>query len=277
MQRLIAYLPVFLLALTIMALLFATAADRKRQLAGFIGGCARMFRGGFGFGLGSGSGGAGVKRWFSLQRVVSWCVVLFLLSYLWTYQRVQDAIAAQLLESGVEEVAVGSLIIPYSAFFRSAYTADAGFSRSKKRIRAEVAIHGHPWSGFAAQMDEAGLAAMNKITGKKFVFSYLTDVKILRPAINRYMDQLVRGKQIDKYEIETFDNRGPYLIVALNQKSRGKDMKTVATSLAKGLHINLTQTNQLKVNQVVVKVVEPEPYLSGNTITVIGRGTAGSY
>lgn len=269
MERLGAYLPVFLLLLAAAGLLFATAADRKRQWAGVTSGFLRMFR--------AHAGWRGVRRWLPLRRVVFWLVVLYLLSYLWTYQRVQDAIAAQLAESGVEEVKVGSLIIPYSAFFQSTYVADAGFSKSKNRTRTGVAVQGHPWSGFDARIDETGLAGINKIAGKKFVFSYLTDVKILRPVINRHMEQLVRGKQIDKYEIETFDNRGPYVIVALNRKNRGKNVKAVATTLAKGLHTNLTKTNQLKVNQVVVKVVDPEPYITGNTITVIGRGTAGSY
>lgn len=267
MERLSAYLPVFVLVLSAMALLFATAADRKQQGANLIGGFTRILR----------SGAGGMKRWFSLQRIVLWFIVLFLLSYLWTYQRAQDTIAARLADSGIEEVKVGSLIIPWSAFFQSRYTANAGFSRSKKRTRADVSMEGYFWTDLDARIDETGLAKINKITGKKFVFSYLTDVKILRPAINRYMDQLVRGRQIDQYEIETFDNRGPYIIVALNEKSLGKDTSKVATSLAEGLHTNLTKTNQLKVNQVVVKVVDPEPYLAEKTITVIGRGKAGSY
>ena len=269
MEQMAAYLPVFLLVLVAVAVLFVTAADRERQWAGITGGFSRLFR--------AGAGRGGVKRWFPLRRILFWLITLFLLSYLWTYQRLQDAIAVQLLENGIEEVKVGSLIIPYSAFFQSAYVADAGFSKSKKRIRTEISITGHPWSGFDARIDETGLANINKITGKKFVFSYLTDVKILRPVINRHMDRLLRGGQIDKYEIETFDNRGPYIIVALNQKNRSKDIKTVADSLAEGLYTNLIKTNQLKVNQVVVKVVEPEPYITDNTITVIGRGTAGSY
>ena len=270
MERLIAYLPVLVLVLSVVALLLATAANRKRQLVGISDGISKIFH--FGF-----AGRAGVRKWFSLQRMIFWLIALLLLSYLWTYQRVQEAIADHLTESGIEEVKVGSLIIPWSAFFRSAYVADTGFSRSKKRIRTEVSIRGHLWSGFDAHMDEVGLAGVNKITGKKFVFSYLTDVKILRPVINRYMKQLIRNKQIDQYEIETFDNRGPYIIVALSEKNRDKDANQVAASLAQSVHTNLTKTNQLKVNQVVIKVVDPEPYLANKTITVVGRGTAGNY
>ncbi len=269
MERVSAYLPVFWLVLAAVALLLVTAADRKRQLAALAGGFSRRFRA-------SAVRGA-VQRWFSFKRAAFWLIALYLLSYAWTYQRVQDTIAARLAEEGIEEVEIGSLIIPWSAFFQSAYTADAGFSRSKKRARTGVAITGHLWSGLDARIDETGLAKINKVTGGKFVFSYLTDVETLRPAINRHMDQLVRGNQVARYEIETFDNRGPYLIVALSPRNRGKDVRAVAASLAEGLHTNLTKTNQLKVNQVVIKVVEPEPYLADKTIKVIARGTAGNY
>ena len=68
-------------------------------------------------------------------------------------------------------------------------------------------------------------------------FSYLTDVKVLKPAINRYMKQLKRNKQIDEFEIETFDNRGPYILVVLNEKNRSKDVKEVANGIAeKSIH-----------------------------------------
>ena len=270
MEQLSAYLPVFLLVLAAMALLFITAADRSAQVTTIAAVWSRMFGG-------RTAHADRVRRRFPVKRIVFWLIVLCLISYIWTYQRVQDAIAVALVENEIEEVKIGSLIIPWSAFFRSAYQADAGFSRSKRRTRAEVAVQGYLWSGLVARIDESGLAKVNKVTGKKFVFSYLTDVEILRPAINKYMKQLMRGKQIDKYEIETFDNRGPYLIVALSPKNRNKDAATVATSLAKGLHTNLTETNQLKVNQVIIKVVDPEPYLSSKTINVIGRGKAGSY
>lgn len=219
-------------------------------------------------------------RWFSLKRVVFWLVILYLLSYVWTYQRVQDAIATALVEHGIEEVEIGSLIIPYTAFFQTAYVADTGVTRSRKRARAEVFIRGHGWAGgdgIVAEIDAQALTKINKVTGKKFVFSYLTDIKTLRPVIDQYMSQLIRDQQIDKYEIETFDNRGPYIIVALHANNRDKDANTIAASLAKGLYINLNETNQLKANQVVVKVVDPEPYITNNTVTILGRGTAGNY
>ena len=39
----------------------------------------------------------------------------------------------------------------------------------------------------------------------------------------------------------------------------------------------LTKTNKLKVNQVVIKVVDPEQYTKNHRVKVVGRGTAGQY
>ena len=67
------------------------------------------------------------------------------------------------------------------------------------------------------------------------------------------------------------------MLVVLSEKNRGKDVKAVATQIAESLHVNLTKTNNLKVNQVVVKVVDPEPYTRNKRVKVLGRGTAGQY
>ena len=80
------------------------------------------------------------------------------------------------------------------------------------------------------------------------------------PPIDKHMKKMVRNKQIDEFKIETFDNRGPYVLVVLSEKNRGKAVKAVATQIAESLHTNLTKTNNLKVNQVVIKVVDPEQY-----------------
>ncbi|MGI9311096.1 MAG: hypothetical protein ACR2P7_06145, partial [bacterium] len=159
---------------------------------------------------------------------------------------------------------------------RPAVRIDAGFSKSKKRARAAVAIRGNALTGFDATIDETGMAKVNKIIGRKFVFSYLTDVNILRPAIHRHMDKLVRAKRVAKYQIETFDNRGPYILVALGSANQSDDA-AAATSLAQELHIHLTKTDQLKVNQVVIKVLDPQPFLERGAIQVIARGKAGNY
>ena len=213
----------------------------------------------------------------TIKRVV-WLIVLFcLVSYIWTYQSLKQEIRTLLLQKELEGVAVGSLVMPYSAFFRSEYMADTGFSKSRKRTRADISVSGRPWSGFDVHISEIELAKVNKIVGKAFVFSYLTDVKILRPAINKHMKRLVRNKLIDEFKIETFDNRGPYVLVVLSEKNRGKDVKAVATEVAESLHTNLTKTNKLKVNQVVIKVIDPDQYARNKRVKVLGRGTAGQY
>ena len=79
------------------------------------------------------------------------------------------------------------------------------------------------------------------------------------------------------FEIETFDNRGPYVLVVLSEKNRSKDVKVVATEIAESLHTNLTNTNNLKVNQVVIKVIDPELYTKSKRVKVLGRGKAGQY
>lgn len=213
----------------------------------------------------------------SVKRAVYAIILFCLVSYIWTYQSLKHEIGMLLLEKEIEGVAVGSLVMPYSAFFRSEYMADTGFSKSKKRIRADISVNGRLWSGFDLHISEIDLAKVNKIVGKAFVFSYLTDVKILKPAINKHMKKMVRSKQIDAFEIETFDNRGPYVLVVLSEKNRSKDVKAVATQIAESLHTNLTKTNNLKVNQVIIKVVDPQQYSKNKRVKVVGRGKAGQY
>ena len=213
----------------------------------------------------------------TVKRVVYLIVLFCLVTYIWTYQSIKQEVRILLLQKEIEGVAVGSLVMPYSAFFRSEYTADTGFSKSRKRTRADISVNGRLWSGFDVHISEIELAKVNKIVGKAFVFAYLTDVKILKPAINKHMKKMVRTRQIDTFEIETFDNRGPYVLVVLSEKNRSKDVKAVATQIAESLHVNLTKTNNLKVNQVVVKVVDPEPYTRNKRVKVLGRGTAGQY
>ena len=213
----------------------------------------------------------------TIKRVV-WLIIAFcLVSYIWTYQSIKEEIRTLLVEKELEGVAVGSLVMPYSAFFRSEYMADTGFSKSRKRTRADISVSGRPWSGFEVHISEIELAKVSKIVGKAFVFAYLTDVKVLRPAIDKHMKKMVRTRQIDTFEIETFDNRGPYVLVVLSEKNRGKEVASVANEIAESLHTNLTKTNKLKVNQVVIKVVDPDQYTKNKRVKVIGRGKAGQY
>ena len=264
------FVPLVAFVLAVLFVLFFTAPDRRAQLlalystAGNIANMRRHPR-------------EALLGLFTVKRAVYAIVLFCLISYIWTYQSIKHEIGMLLVEKQLEGVAVGSLIMPYSAFFRSAYTADTGFSKSKKRTRASVSVSGRLWSGFEVHVSEIGLAKVSKIVGKAFIFSYLTDVKILEPAIKKYMGQLVRNKQIDAFEIETFDNRGPYVLVVLSEKNRGKDANVVAAEIAESLHTNLTKTNNLKVNQVVMKVIDPELYTNGKRVKVLGRGDAGQY
>ena len=279
MAHTFAYLPVLLFAMLIAAFLFISAADRNAQAARAKH-SARMVYANFHQKFAHGFNPRNfLPRRVNFRRAIFWAAVLYLISYIAAYQRLQDAIADELIASGAAEISVGSLIIPHSAFFRRAYVADAGFYKSKSRARAELQVRGNVWSGFAIDIDEASLAKINKLAGKKFVFSYLTDVKILRPAIHEHMRELLAAKQIAKYEIETFDNRGPYLIVALgtHRSRRAEDPAKIANEMAEGLHAKLTKVKQLKVNRVVVKIAEPGAYINDNTVNLLARGTAGNY
>ena len=264
------FVPLVVFVLGIALVLFVTAPDRRMQLlrlratAGNVMHMRHRPRDAL----------AGL---FTVKRAAYALIAFCLVSYIWTYQSIKSEVRVLLAEKEIEGVAVGSLVMPYTAFFRSEYVADTGFSKRKKRTRADISVSGRLWSGFDLHVSEIELAKVNKIVGKAFVFSYLTDVKILRPAIDRHMKRLVRNKQIDAFEIETFDNRGPYVLVVLNEKNRGKDTKAVATEIAESLHVNLTKTNELKVNQVVIKVVDPEQYTKSKRVKVVGRGTAGQY
>ena len=270
MTALAPFVPLAAFVVVILCVLLVTAPDRRAQLvqlrasAGNVAHLRHRPREAF-LGL------------FTLKRVV-WLIVLFcLVTYIWTYQSIKQEVRMVLQEKKIEGVTVGSLVMPYSAFFRSEYMADTGFSKSRKRTRADISVSGRPWSGFDVHISEIELAKVNKIVGKAFVFSYLTDVKILKPAINKHMKKMVRTKQIDEFKIETFDNRGPYVLVVLSEKNRTKDVKAVATQIAESLHTNLTKTNNLKVNQVVIKVVDPEQYTKNKRVKVVGRGKAGQY
>ena len=270
MADLAPFVPLAVFVLGVLCVLLVTAPDRRAQIvrlratAGNVAHLRHRSREAF-LGL------------FTLKRVVYLVVLFCLVTYIWTYQSIKQEVRGLLQEKEIEGVRVGSLVMPYSAFFRSEYMADTGFSKSRKRTRADIWVSGRLWSGFDVHISEIELAKVNKIVGKAFVFSYLTDVKILRPAINKHMKKMVRTKQVDEFKIETFDNRGPYVLVVLSEKNRAKDAKAVAAEIAQSLHTNLTKTNKLKVNQVVIKVVDPEQYTKNKRVKVVGRGTAGQY
>ena len=270
MAELAPFVPLAAFVLAILCVLLVTAPNRRAQLVQLqvsVGNVANLRH----------RPREVLANLFTIKRVV-WLMVLFcLVTYIWTYQSIKHEVRGLLQENKIEGVRVGSLVMPYGAFFLSEYMADTGFSKSRKRTRADISVSGRLWSGFDVHISEIELAKVSKIVGKAFVFSYLTDVKILRPAINEHMKKMVRTKQIDEFKIETFDNRGPYVLVVLSEKNRDKDVKAIATQIAESLHTNLTKTNNLKVNQVVIKVVDPEQYTKNKRVKVVGRGKAGQY
>jgi hypothetical protein len=265
MEPLGPYTPIILFVLAILVLLFMTAADRGYQLLQFkqIGLTLVESR--------------QLIKILSIKRVLYFIILLYLVSFIWVYQSIQDKIADLLQEQKIKGVEIGSLVIPSMAFFKDGYTADTGFKKYRKRVRSDVKVMGYPWNGLNVSLSEDGLGKLSKITGKKFVFSYLTDVKVLKPAINQHLQIAENQKKIDGFKLEMFDNRGPYIVVFLNEQDQSKDVNQIAKMLAQDVFDHLTKKKQLKVNRVVIKIAEPEPYLRNETIIVIGRGTAGSY
>ncbi len=260
------YLPVIGFFAALMLLTFATSSDRLQQVQSLRAGFARLtyFR------------MSDLRHYFTLGRIIRWGFLIFLLSFIWVYMALKSEIKKDMAEFELE-LDVGTIKIPPLAFFKSEFVANAGFSRRRRRERVDVEVTGNVFTGFAVNFEETDLAALSKLTGKAFTFNYLSDVKVLRPAITAYMKRTIASKQIAFFEIETFDNRGPYLLVVLDESKRGGDAGAMATKLAEGLYNNLTGAKALKVNQVVVKVIDPADWAADKTITVIARGKAGSY
>ena len=65
--------------------------------------------------------------------------------------------------------------------------------------------------------------------------------------------------------------------VILSEKNRNKDNNKMAATIAKRVLDELTINKGLKVNQVVIQIIDPKAYEANKRKTVIGRGTAGTY
>jgi len=260
------YLPVAGFFAALMLLIFVTSRDQLQQVQSLRAGMARLtyFR------------KSDVRRYFTFGRILRWGLVIFMLSFVWAYLALKSEIRKDMV--GYElELDVGTVKIPVLAFFRSEFVANAGFSRRRRRERVDVEVSGNVFGGYKVNFEETDIATLSKLTGKAFTFNYLSDIKVLRPAINAYMKRTIASKQIEFFEIEIFDNRGPYLLVILDESKRGGDAVEQATKLAEGLYTNLTVAQALKVNQVVIKVIDPVAWAADKTINVIARGKAGSY
>lgn len=270
MEQFGAYWPLIVLFLSVLVLMFVTASNRAEQilqLNDFRQAVIRVSK----------KAPREHLQLLSIKRIILVVLLLHLGAFFALYQVLQVRIETLLIEKEIEKAQVGSLIIPYTAFFRSEYVSRTGFKYSKRRTRADVQVKGSLWSGFEVSMTEIDLAKVSKVVGKKFVFSFMTDTKKLTPEIHRHMKREMASKEIDAYELEKYDNRGPYIVVVLSEKNRAKDHAQVATTIAKRLHTELTIAKKLQVNYVVVKVVDPALYLDKKRIKVIARGTAGVY
>ena len=180
-------------------------------------------------------------------------------------------------EKKLEDVKVGSLRIPYLAFLKSHYISNTGFQKFKRRVRIEVDVEGNMWSGFNVDIGQRQMVKLNKITGKKMVFAYLTDTKKLTPVIKAHMKRELKNNQITYYQLTQYDNRGPYIQVILSEKNQNQDDNKMASTIAKRIFDELTINKGLKVNQVVIQILDPKAYETNKRKTVIGRGTAGTY
>jgi hypothetical protein len=266
MEILNIYLPILGFFAALMLLTFATSPDRAEQVQALRAGMARLtyFR------------WSDIVRYFTLGRIIRWALIVFLLSFVWAYMALKSEMKREIAKYELE-LDVGTIKIPMLAFFKPHFVANAGFSRRRRRERVDVEVSGNVFSGYKINFEETDLATLSKLTGKAFTFNYLSDIKVLRPAINAYMKRTIAAKQVEFYDIELFDNRGPYLLVILDESKRGGDVQALATKIAEGLYNDLTGARGLKVNQVVIKVIDPVAYAADKSIDVIARGKAGSY
>ena len=71
----------------------------------------------------------------------------------------------------------------------------------------------------------------------------------------------------------------PYSTINLGATHPGSDPAPPENRsvLLVSLRTALTKTNNLKVTQVIVKVVDPEQYANNKRVKVLGRGIAGVY
>ena len=213
----------------------------------------------------------------TIKRIIFYAIVIYIAVFIVHYQSLKASMRDLIAEKKLEDVQVGSLSIPYLAFLQSEYIANTGFQKFKRRVRIDVDVEGNMWSGFKVHIGQRQMVKLNKITGKKFVFSYITDTKKLTPVIERHMKRELKNKQVTYYQLTQYDNRGPYIQVILSEKNRNKDNNKMAATIAKRVFDELTINKGLKVNQVVIQIIDPKAYEANKRKTVIGRGTAGTY
>ena len=141
------FIPRMVFVVAVLCVLLLTAPNRRTQLlqlystAGNILNMRRRPR-------------EALRGLLTIKRVVYAVILFCAISYIWTYQSIKQEIRLLLLDKQIEAVEVGSLVMPYSAFFRFEYMAGTGFSKSKKRTRAAISVNGRLWSGFSVHISE---------------------------------------------------------------------------------------------------------------------------
>ena len=217
-----------------------------------------------------------IKR-ITIKKIIFYVIVIYIAVFIVHYQFLKASMRDLVDEKKLEDVKVGSLRIPYLAFLKSHYISNTGFQKFKRRVRIEVDVEGNMWSGFNVDIGQRQMVKLNKITGKKMVFAYLTDTKKLTPVIKAHMKRELKNNQITYYQLTQYDNRGPYIQVILSEKNQNQDNNKMASTIAKRIFDELTINKGLKVNQVVIQILDPKAYETNKRKTVIGRGTAGTY
>ena len=213
----------------------------------------------------------------TIKKIIFYVIVIYIAVFIVHYQFLKASMRDLVDEKKLEDVKVGSLRIPYLAFLKSHYISNTGFQKFKRRVRIEVDVEGNMWSGFNVDIGQRQMVKLNKITGKKMVFAYLTDTKKLTPVIKAHMKRELKNNQITYYQLTQYDNRGPYIQVILSEKNQNQDDNKMASTIAKRIFDELTINKGLKVNQVVIQIHDPKAYETNKRKTVIGRGTAGTY
>jgi len=213
----------------------------------------------------------------TIKKIIFYVIVIYIAVFIVHYQFLKASMRNLVDEKKLEDVKVGSLRIPYLAFLKSHYISNTGFQKFKRRVRIEVDVEGNMWSGFNVDIGQRQMVKLNKITGKKMVFAYLTDTKKLTPVIKAHMKRELKNNQITYYKLTQYDNRGPYIQVILSEKNQNQDDNKMASTIAKRIFDELTINKGLKVNQVVIQILDPKAYETNKRKTVIGRGTAGTY
>ena len=262
------YLPIFLFILSTCVLIFAISANKEDQIL-------YLKKSGNNF-LKKIRPSEFIKL-ITISRIIFYAIVLYIVVFMVHYQSLKASMRDLVVEKKLEDVQVGSLRIPYLAFLQSEYIANTGFQKFKRRARIDVDVEGNMWSGFKVHIGQRQMVKLNKITGKKMVFAYLTDTKKLTPVIERHMKRELKNKQVTYYQLTQYDNRGPYIQVILSEKNRNKDTNKMAATIAKRVLDELTINKGLKVNQVVIQIIDPEAYEANKRKKVIGRGMAGTY